>query len=171
MVVASPPRGGARIFLPFFFTTRQDTHPDHRRTHTHTHTQTHTHAASTVSEPCSLTPHTICTRLTVHPTITRHGGSRRGARCGVNVSRSPRAARRPARWRGGAGSQSPPAAARGEARSSMLGGRARASEGERGRKKNGVVRGKRGSRAERGRARLQQVLCSRCAEALRVLRV
>ena len=116
------------------------------------------------------------TRHGVRPNITRRGGSQRGARCGVSVSRSPRAARRPARWRGGAGWQSPPAAARGEARPSMLGGctggcaggctggRARANAGW------GGAGGKRGSRAAVRRARLQQVLCSRCAEASRRLR-
>ena len=107
------------------------------------------------------------------PNITRRGGPQRGARCGVSVSRSPRAARRPARWRGGAGWRSPPAAARGEARRSMLGGctggctggRARANAGW------GGAGGKRGSRAAVRRARLQQVLCSRRAEASRRLRV
>ena len=46
-----------------------------------------------------------------------------------------------------------------------MGGRSRANEGR------GSAGGKRGSRAGRRRARLQQVLCSRRAEASRLLRV
>jgi hypothetical protein len=80
----------------------------------------------------------------------------------VNVSRSPRAARRPARSRGGAGWQSPPAAARGEARCSVLGGRAGASGGERGRARANTERGRAGHEGVEGGARARHA-CSRCS--------